>query len=649
MKKVVKKVVIHSIITSLTLSISHIAKAEMVDAKSIALGGTTIGLADNAFAPLRNPAAMVDLGWGSFILPLSPAFSFGNNVGSFSAASDLFKGNNNNSNTSFFDNLSNNSNSRIDIQGFLPLIGYSGKPFKNAIVMGKPIALGINIWGRAVGSANLNLSKGLAELISNYPSLISSVQNIQQSLSLNSLSNLANLKIPDINKFSSFDTTNKAAINAVADEVEMFQKDTLQPAILQSDTLITSISQVGNNIKTILGKFDDLSKNSQSGKGSIVADGHAVVAVSGASRIFKNEHIDLSVGLNLKGFFFPVNTSANNFFGSNSSSNNLFGSFLQGQNNNARLLPINLNTNLQLGSFKSIDEIKGIIDNQVFSIINGGQDLIKSGKELDNQLNITLPKVRQNIANAIGDIPNLQRLSNDIQSQSNSLNQKISANSSSKITNDILNSLSNDLGDVKLNYSQMTDVSTFGFGVDLGIQAKIVNDLTLGIVFENPLVLWPAKIKNNQATFDTTQFKAGAGSQKFDLNNILKISEDANPKSANYNLSEPFAIRAGGAYALGKLTPYLSNATILADIEQVFNDRPFALHLGFEKAWHFSQTTGTSVRIGTQLGGLGNMITFGIGGRNGPFNVSLGFGTGNLFNPINSNSAVAGLSTSLDF
>src|SRR5688572_10572933 len=70
---------------SFSLSLSQIAAAEMVDARSVALGGTTLGSPNGAFSPLRNPASMVDLGWGSFILPFSPSFNVGANPSSFNA------------------------------------------------------------------------------------------------------------------------------------------------------------------------------------------------------------------------------------------------------------------------------------------------------------------------------------------------------------------------------------------------------------------------------------------------------------------------------------------------------------------------------------------------------------------------------------
>ena len=128
----------------------------------------------------------------------------------------------------------------------------------------------------------------------------------------------------------------------------------------------------------------------------------------------------------------------------------------------------------------------------------------------------------------------------------------------------------------------------------------------------------------------------------------MKVTSDGKDVATNYNLSEPFAVKLGGAYKLDKLTPFLSHATVLVDLEQVFNGRPFATHLGFEKGWFFG-SAGIYGRLGAQLGGLGNMATIGFGVKAGPFNIDFGYGASNPINPVGSKTAVAALSTSLNF
>lgn len=623
--------------------------AETVDARSAGLGGTTLGQANNAFAPLRNPASMVDIGWGTFMLPLSPVINIGNNskpINSFtalignkdiaSASIDLASG--------FF----NTESSRLEIQGVFPLLGFSGAPIKNFAIMGQPVAFGLNLWGRGVARANFTSSKGLGELLSNSPTLFSSFNEIQQQSNNISaqFSGVSSLTIPNVEKFRNLNPNNQSEVNAVINEIESFQTSTLKPLIASSDTSITSIDKVTNDLKNVLNNFDDLSKNKQNGKADVVADGHAVIAVSGASHLFKNDMVDISVGVNLKGFFFPANTNYSSFTGSNN--NNSLVNIIGGPQGANKLIPVTVNTTIETGPFKSITDIKNTVDTKLSPLVQNAKDLINTAKTLDGQLDTVIPKARENAFSAVQDAVAIQSTVNSLQSQSRTISNSLTADFSKNLISEIQTSLTNDLKDVKINFSQMTDVSPLGFGMDLGAQAKIMDDITLGLVLENPLVLWPAKMKNNQLSFDQTKLQASLGQSNVQLTSLFNIVEDKNPQSTNYNLSEPFAIRFGGSYNLGRITPYLSNALILADVEQVFNGRPFAAHLGLEKGWMFG-TNGVFARIGTQLGGLGNMVTVGVGAKGGPFNISLGYGAGNPFNPLGSNNAMLALSTSLTF
>lgn len=640
-----KTIQLGSIVTAIIL-LSTNAYSETVDARSAALGGTTLGQANNAFAPLRNPAAMTEIGWGNVILPLSPALTIGNTskpISSFtsllgnkdigSASLDLASG--------FF----GSENSRLEVQSILPIIGFSGAPFNDFSIMGKPIALGINLWGRAVSTANFNSSKGIGQLISNTPLLFNSFTDLQkQSNNIgSSFSNITSINFPNLQNVN---PTNKDQVDAVITEVEQFQNNTLKPLINTSDIAITAINKATSDLKNILNNLDDISKNNQSGKSTFVADGHAVVAVSGASQVFNNDFMNVSLGLNLKGFFFPANMNYSSFTGANNT--NPLINIIGGNQGANKLLPITINTDIQTGPFKSISDIKSIVDTKLTPVVQTANELLNTAKVLDTQITTVIPKAKENALNVFSDAPAIQGTVNSLISQSNSVRSTITNDFSRTLISDIQGSLNNDLKDVKINFSQMTDVAPFGFGMDIGAQARIMDNIVLGLVLENPLVLWPAKIKNNQMTFNQDKLQSSIGQSNIQMTDLFNIIEDKNPQSTNYNLSEPFAIRFGGSYGLGKLTPYLANTTVLADVEQVFNGRPFAAHLGLEKGWTFG-TNAVFARIGTQLGGLGNMFTLGLGAKGGPFNISVGYGASNLFSPTGGNNALLALSTSLSF
>lgn len=641
-----KKISQFSFVLISALLLSTNSYAEIVDARSAALGGTTLGQPNNAFAPLRNPASMTEIGWGNILLPLSPALTIGNTSKPISSFTALI--NNKNIGSASLDLVSGffgSESSRLEVQSILPIIGFSGAPFKDFSIMNKPVAVGINLWGRAVSNANFNSSKGIGQLISTTPSLFNSFTELQkQSAGINSsFSGINTITFPNLQSVNPFD---KASVDAAITEVESFQNNTLKPIINTSDIAISSISKATNDLKNILTGLDDLSKNNQNGKSTFVADGHAVVAISGASEVFSNNIMDISLGVNLKGFFFPANMNYSSFTGANNT--NPLINIIGGNQGANKLLPITLNTSIETGPFKSISDITNIVDSKLLPVVQSANDLLNTAKTLDGQITTILPKAKENISNAFSDAPAIQNTVNTLVSQSNSIRNTLSTDFSNKLVGDIQSSLYNDLKDVKINFSQMTDVAPFGVGMDIGAQARIMDNIVLGLVLENPLVLWPAKLKNNQMTFDQSKLQNSVGQSNIQLTDLFNIIEDKNPQSTNYTASEPFAIRFGGSYGLGKLNPYLLNTTILADVEQVFNGRPFAAHLGLEKGWTFG-TNAVFARIGTQLGGLGNMFTLGVGAKGGPFNISLGYGASNLFSPTGGNNALLALSTSLSF
>jgi hypothetical protein len=628
---------------SFSLSLSGLAQAENVDARSVALGGTTMGLANGAFAALRNPASMIDVGWGSFILPFSPTINVGANTNTFNAFIPPGGPGTNQDNyiKNLIDSFTKTPNARLEAQSVVPILGFTGTPFTNLSVMGKPFAFGVNLWGKASAVGSSTFSPGLANAISKAGSLFESFNNIQTNSTnlsgqFQSLSAGSSI-FPDFSKLSS---ANEAQRSSGVTESSNFQKNVLQPFI----TGVTALDQGSTQISDILTSIDILSKEQQTGKGDIAADGHAVVALSGASRIFNNQMIDLSVGVNLKGFFFPANPQTSSVIPATASSNPIAGAIFN-SSGTAKLLPVTVSTDMKLGPFKSISEIKDVVDNQLKPILQDAVNIIGPAKELDQQLSSTIPKAQTSAASQT-DVNAMNLSQTKIETQATAVGIKLAsagADFFSQSANTIKSSLIRDLSAVKFNLNQVSDVAPLGFGVDLGFQARIMEDIVLGLMLENPVVIWPAKMTTNEVSFNSDALNAGS----FDPAKIFKTASGGT-KDTNYNLTEPMALRFGGSYHLGKLTHYLNNAYFLADVEQVFNGRPFAAHLGFEKGWYFGPAA-IFGRIGGQIGGLGSVVTLGLGFKGGPFNIDFGFGASNPFNPAGSNAATAALSTSLNF
>jgi hypothetical protein len=629
---------------SLSLSLSQIANAENVDARSVALGGTTLGQENGAFAPLRNPASMVDIGWGAFILPFSPVVNVGANTNSFNAF--IPPGGPGTAPNSYINNLIDGflktPNARLEAQSVAPIVGFSGSPFGNLMIQGKPFAFGINLWAKASAFGNSTMSPGLATAVQKSSDLFDSFTKIQansgtMTKTFQSLGTGSGI-FPDFEKLNSNDSNQRST---GVSESENFQSKVLQPFI----NGVTALDQGSTKITDILTSLDVLSKEQQSGKGEVAADGHAVIALSGASRVFKNEMIDLSVGLNLKGFFFPANPAVVAVVPPESISGNPFLGALFSSQSSAKLFPVNVSSDLKLGPFKSITEIKNVLDTQLNPILKDAVTIAGIAKEMDQQLSSTITKARQSAAGQ-ADVSNLNTSKTKIEVQATGVGVKLASAGTdffSQTAQTIQSSLVNGLKDVKISLNQVSDVAPLGVGVDLGFQARIMEDIVLGLMLENPLVVWPSKTTTNDVTIDTVALSGSA----VNTAGIFKVTPGAT-KDSNYNLTEPMALRFGGSYNLGKLTPVLSNAVFLADVEQVFNGRPFAIHLGFEKGWYFGPA-GIFGRIGTQIGGLGNVVSLGLGFKGGPFNIDFGYGASNPFNPGGSNAATAALSTSLNF
>lgn len=642
-----KKSLSYLFVALVALNTNQLAKADAVDASSTALGGNTVTKGDPAFSALRNPAALSEQNGLAIILPLSTTTTIGNNLTNFSTyAKDVQYFLTKTSAQSFKSDvldayIKNGGQLRFDLVSITPALGLSGTPSKNIAIMGNPVSFGFNVWGKAYSSFDLNFSDGISKLLTNTNTLMGGDSPVQKQISEISSNfskiSLNTIKVPDLNKFRSLDLTNKEQINSVLDEVQQFQTDTLKPLLNTGDSIVTSFGKLDTQIKDLLKNFEDIAKKSQSLKTEIVADGHAVMAVSASSKVFKNKMMDVSFGINLKGFVLPYSTTLPN------TSDDQFLKLIAP----SKIPPINLKLEAKLDSLKSLTEVKKIFDEQLSPIVTQAKTVLDTTKKLDQQLSDAIPRAKENIVNIAGDLPDLQSTVLELQGQATELTKQVQGDLTQKTISGITTAAMSDLKDVKFNVSNVTDVSPFGMGIDLGLQANVMDDFIVGLMLENPVVFWPAKMRTSQIQFDTDKI-ASSGGKDLNLANMLKITEDSNAQAFNYNLSEPLAVKLGGAYKLGRLTPFLANATIMAEAEQVFNGRPFALHLGFEKAWFFGPA-GIFARLGSQFGGTGNMVTAGLGLKGGAFNLNLGYGATNPINPADSKTALVSLSTSLTF
>lgn len=609
--------------------INNQAKADNIDSDSLGLGGVSIGV-NNAYSALRNPASIIYSGKGNIILPLSLTEKIDLNASlssltSFSnidkLSSDQVLGN--------VSKLLTESNGSLDINSstILPIIGYSGTAFS---IFNKPVGIGVNVWTKATVKTNISFSKNFYEGVFSAIPLVTSIKDQITETTTKASSLSGNLKMPDLAKYTngSVNIFDKEQVKKVGADLDAFQKETIIPVLTESEKTINSLDKITTDVKNVLKNFDSLTKDPLL-KGNVVADGHATLSFSAATGIFKNEFIDLSGGLNLKAFIMPSIplTGVSKDIG------------------NEVKLPLLMNIELQTDKLNSATQITDLLDNQVKGVIDSGKELITSTKELNDNLSKIVSQAKNDgTVNPLDVVP-IQGQFVKIQQQSSELMKKVSGDFSKDVTDKIQTALIEDIKSMKLNVTNVTDVAPVGFGSDLGFQALLFNDLTLGLMIENPLVLWSAKSQKSAYSLDVNSL---SDLQKFDVTKNLKKLDDGIKQDINYTLSEPMAIKFGASYELAKLTPFLSGAKIAGDIEQVLNGNPLAFHLGFEKNWKFG-FAGLSLRLGTQLGGLSNNYAVGLGGNLGGFFISTAVGASNPISPMQSKSMFAGLSTSVRF
>lgn len=612
--------------------VSNQAKADNIDSDSMGLGGVSVGV-NNAYSALRNPASIMYSSKGNIILPISlttkidlntPLSSITSFANADKLSSDQILGN--------VTKMLTDSNGTLDANAdiIFPIIGYSGEPFS---IFNKPVGIGLNVWTKGTVKTNVSLSKNFYQGIFSAVPLITNIKDQISDTTTKAAALSGNLKMPDLSKYTngSVNIFDKDQVKKVGTDLDEFQKQTITPVLNEGEKTINSLDKITTDVRNVLKNFDSLTKDPLL-KSNIVADGHATVSFSAATGLFKNQFIDLSGGLNLKAFIMP-SVSLGNPKG--------LGVFTGGD----LKAPVLMNIELQADKLNSATEISSLLDNQVKGVIDSGKELIGTTKELNNTLSKLVSQAKNDGTINPLDAAPIQGQFVKIQQQSTDLMKKVSGDFSKDVTDKIQTSLLEDVKGMKLNVTNITDVAPVGFGSDLGFQAVLFNDLTLGLMLENPLVLWSAKSQKSAYSLDVSSL---ADLQKFDITKNLKLIESGSKKDVNYTSSEPMALKFGASYELHKLTPFLYGAKIAGDVEQVMNGAPLAFHLGFEKNWRFG-FTGLTLRLGTQLGGLSNNYALGLGGNIGAFNISTAFGTSSPISPMQSKSMFAGLSTSLRF
>lgn len=166
-------------------------------------------------------------------------------------------------------------------------------------------------------------------------------------------------------------------------------------------------------------------------------------------------------------------------------------------------------------------------------------------------------------------------------------------------------------GDTLLNNVPMSGSASYtkatgsGVGCDLGAMARINDQTTIGMALINPVVIWPAVQTTFRASWD-------GQAKKF-------VSDGTSTSTgANYRETEPAAFRVGASYYP---RTWFAGFRLAADLEKEFTDIPWAARVGGE-----GSLGPLALRLGTQLGGTGNMVTGGLGLNLWALKLNLGAG-----------------------
>src|SRR5690606_31500956 len=115
---------------------------------------------------------------------------------------------------------------RIEALALFPALGFSGAPLPDLQVMGKPVAFGINLWGRGGGAGSFRFSEGVRELAVNAPAFMDLAGSMQNEVPA-AIDNLQQLTTQGFTNFSDFNNVNlndPDSINNLIDDAAAMQQ-----------------------------------------------------------------------------------------------------------------------------------------------------------------------------------------------------------------------------------------------------------------------------------------------------------------------------------------------------------------------------------------------------------------------------------------
>lgn len=476
---------------------------------------------------------------------------------------------------------------RLDYDLDYTLFGFGGTPLTQLQIAGRPLALGLHLGSSGRGYLEARFSEGFNQnvigLSTALPGLLAS------GATLSGLAGEAGTLVTQINQLNQgLDTLvnqiNTFAANPFQDtqgQIQRFNQtlgtvnDDLQALVPTARELTGVVSDTTGNSRLVIDSVQSLSDGGL--QLTSANDLHVTLGVSAAYPVYESPDIKVSLGTRLKLFMLPYNAPLRDFDVQTDAG--LLGklelqqvrgfedtSALEGVLNRFDNATTDVNQVIDRAERLSaqVDAVSADLSanrlNQVVS--DSGQALVNEA----NQFNQTLNAARGSVQQAAGGLSNIQQL------------------------------LLNELQDIAVE-GLLTTPSGAGFGMDFGVDAQLFDHLRLGLMLQNPLVLW----QGTERPFSGSLQRGPGGNLA--LSPTLTV-DDAAARSVNYTATVPFSVLLSGRYRFDALLPNFQGLYGHSLVEVVTNGRQPAWVLGLQK--YFADYF--YVGAGGRVGGVGHLF-----------------------------------------
>lgn len=466
---------------------------------------------------------------------------------------------------------------RTDYEFDTTLLGFAGSPFAAVQINGRPLSLGLHLGAETRGFINAHFSEqfntSLVTLTAQLPDVFATGSRVTQ------ISSQAGTVINQINQLTQ-------DIDALAAEANAFFQNPSQSSLKQlTDSLgtiddrVDALLPTARELTDVVGSTSSGARNllgalkTASGGGIQVTaanDLHLTLGVGASYPVFESEQIKVSLGAQAKLFMLPLNVPV-------------------------RSLQIDSDASL-LGKLE-LTEVGGITDtsNLEASLDSFDKAVTSVNTSIDSAEKISASVDQVEAALRANDFNRLASSGSELVNNGLEFNQSIGTaqrdmQQAALEINNIQRTLLNQLAGVNAK-GTLTTPDGAGFGLDLGIDAVFYRNLRLGLLLQNPLVLW----QGTERPFEG-RLISGQGS-RISFEPSLNI-DDSQAKKVNYNATVPLTALLNAQYRFDDLLPNFPGLYGHGQFEYVANGRTPALTIGVQKQWDPIGYAGLSGRLG---------------------------------------------------